>query len=145
MERKQYRTQGREQLIAYLRDTRETPQTAAQIYKALESTGTAPGKSSVYRTLAALCEAGEVARHRLPPPEAGYAYQYIGDAHRCSAHFHLHCLRCGGVTHLECGCGAEIAARLAVTHGFFADLGRSVFYGTCAACAQADAEGGQTV
>ena len=142
MERRQYRTQGREQLIAYLRKAREAPQTAAQIYEALKKAGEAPGKSSVYRTLAALCETGEVTRHRLPPPETGHTYQYVGDAHRCSAHFHLHCLRCGAVMHLECGCGAEIAARLAATHGFFADPGRSVFYGTCAACAREEEEGG---
>ena len=131
-----------EAVVSHKKDTAKVKLSAEISDEALKKAGEAPGKSSVYRMLSALCETGEVTRHRLPPPETGHTYQYVGDAHRCSAHFHLHCLRCGAVMHLECGCGAQIAARLAATHGFFADPGRSVFYGTCAACAREEEEGG---
>ena len=136
MEKKQYQTKGRALLEACLADMAGTPRTAQEIYLSLKENTDAPGKSSVYRMLTELCEAGVVKRHRLPPPAQGYAYQYVGSAHHCEAHFHLHCLHCGNVWHLECECGSEIAACLQKTHGFRTDRGRSVFYGVCAACSE---------
>lgn len=136
MEKKQYQTKGKALLEAHLAEMAGTPRTAQEIYLSLKENTDAPGKSSVYRMLTELCEAGVVKRHRLPPPAQGYAYQYVGNAHHCEAHFHLHCLRCGNVWHLECECGSEIAAHLQKTHGFCTDRGRSVFYGVCAACSE---------
>lgn len=135
MKRGQYKTRGRAQLLAHLEATADVPRTAKEICSVLCWGEDGLSTSSVYRMLSELCEAGEVKRHRLPSPAEGYAYQYVGNAHRCESHFHLHCLCCGGVTHLECGCGNEIAAHLAREHGFLPDRGRSVIYGTCAACA----------
>ena len=137
MEKKHYKTAGRRRLIAYLAaNTAENPRSAEEIYTGLaEGASEAPGRSTVYRLLAAEVEAGSVKRHRAPAPAAGYLYQYIGEAHHCESHFHLHCLQCGNVLHLECGCGSEIAAHLLAAHGFVTDCGKSVFYGTCAACA----------
>lgn len=142
MEYKRYKTKGRERLLTFLRATSDTPRTVEDICLALARNGEEVARSTVYRTLSTLCRTGEVKRHRLPPPETGYLYQYVGEAHRCEAHFHLHCLQCGEVTHLECGCGKEIAAHLWEKHGFVADRGRSVLYGVCAACAE---KGGRTV
>ncbi len=136
MEHKQYKTKGRERLLAFLHTTAHTPRTVEEICTGLAEGGERPAKSSVYRTLSELCRAGEIKRHRLPPPETGYLYEYVGTAHHCEAHFHLHCLRCGNVTHLECGCGREIAAHLRDKHGFVADCGRTVLYGVCAACTE---------
>ena len=134
MEQKHYNTAGRAKLIAYLAaHTADTPQSAESIYAGLAREGDAPGYSSVYRLLSVLAQEGRVRRLRAPAPARGYLYQYT-DAHACHAHFHLHCLSCGTVTHLECDCGEEIAAHLLQKHGFFADCGRSVIYGTCAAC-----------
>ncbi len=136
MEKKLYKTKGRALLTAHLADTAQTPRTAQEIYLSLSKYKDAPGKSSVYRMLTELCDTGKVKRHRLPPPAQGYAYQYVGGAHHCDAHFHLHCLQCGGVWHLECDCGNEIASHLRASHGFCADRGRSVIYGLCASCSE---------
>lgn len=142
MEHKRYNTAGRARLLQYLQNnTVEGPQNAEEIYRGLCAAGKGPGRSSVYRLLSAMTEEGEVKRHRAPAPETGFLYQYVG-THHCDTHFHLHCLQCGGITHLECGCGTEIAAHLMEKHGFVTDCGRSVFYGICAACA---AKGGKTV
>ena len=136
MEQKHYNTAGRERLTQYLRvHTANEPQNAEEIYNGLCADGKAPGRSSVYRLLAAMSAQGEVKRYRAPAPASGFLYQYAG-AHRCDAHFHLHCLQCGSVTHLECDCGAEIVAHLRERHGFVTDCGRSVLYGLCAACAE---------
>lgn len=137
MEQKHYKTAGKTRLLAHLKShTAQNPQSAEQIYEELAAAGNAPGRSSVYRMLSALVLAGEVKRHRAVAPGAGYLYQFVGSAHHCDAHFHLHCLQCGEITHLECGCGTEIAEHLLEKHGFKTDCGRSVFYGVCAACAE---------
>ncbi|MBQ8356677.1 MAG: transcriptional repressor [Clostridia bacterium] len=141
MEKKHYNTAGRTRLAAYLKDIRkQPPQGAEEIYMGLcrscaDEGGGAPGRSSVYRMLASLCEEGEVKKFPVGKDEAGFVYQYVGNEHHCDAHFHLHCLICGNVTHLECDCSKEIFDHLFAAHGFRADRGRSVLYGTCAACA----------
>lgn len=141
METKHYHTVGREKLIAYLRThAADTPRGAQEIFTGLCADGDAPGYSSVYRLLSQLASEGTVRRLRAPAPAKGHLFQYV-DAHACHAHFHLHCLSCGAVTHLECDCGDEIASHLRREHGFTTDRGRSVFYGTCAACASAIKEG----
>ena len=137
MEKKHYNTAGREKLIAFLREnTADTPKNAEGIYAALAARGDAPGYSSVYRLLSQLVSEGQVRRLRAPAPAKGYLFQYV-DAHACHAHFHLHCLSCGAVTHMECDCGEEIFAHLLREHGFTTDLGRTVFYGCCAKCTEA--------
>ena len=137
METKHYNTAGREKLIAFLRENAaDTPKSAESIYAGLAEKGDAPGYSSVYRLLSKLAQEGTVRRLRAPAPAKGYLYQF-SDAHACHAHFHLHCLSCGAVTHLECACGEEISAHLLREHGFATDCDHTVFYGTCAACATA--------
>lgn len=137
MEKKHYNTAGREKLVAYLRErAADTPRSAEAIWAGLAARGGAPGYSSVYRLLSQLASEGQVRRLRAPAPAKGYLFQY-DEAHACHAHFHLHCLSCGAVTHLTCGCGEEISAHLLREHGFATDCDHTVFYGTCAACATA--------
>ncbi len=133
MEKKQYRTRGKARLVDFLSNKKEA-MSVAEICAGLSQEGTSPAQSSVYRMLGELCARGEVKRHRLPAPEEGYTYQYVGGAHCCDSHFHLHCVGCGGITHLECDCGAEIASLLRSAHGFSTDCARTVFYGMCADC-----------
>lgn len=137
MQKKQYQTAGRTRLLHYMAEqTVGAPQTAEEIYHGLQCAGHAVAQSSVYRRLTALVQAGEVKRHNAIAPNERARFEYVGHTHHCDAHFHLHCLQCGGVTHLECGCGGSIANQLLEKHGFHTDCGRSVFYGVCAACAR---------
>ena len=137
MEKMHYNTAGRISLAAYLKKvSAEPPKSAEEIYTGLcTECDSAPGRSSVYRMLAALTTEGEVQKFRAGDDQGGFVYQYVGSARHCDSHFHLHCLSCGDVLHLECKCGGEIAEHLLATHGFHIDQGRSVLYGLCAACA----------
>ncbi|MBQ9802045.1 MAG: transcriptional repressor [Clostridia bacterium] len=133
-EKKQYQTAGRRALLSYLKKyTTETPRTAEEIYLGLSCGERAPGRSSVYRMLGELSAAGTVRKCRAEGE--GYAYQFVGAEGDCHGHFHLQCLSCGRISHLKCACGTEISAHLLKTHGFLVDCGRSVLFGTCAACA----------
>lgn len=130
MEKKHYNTVGRAQLLACLTAHADTPRTAEEIYRALLASGKAPGRSSVYRMLSLLVDAGEVKKYRA---ERGYLYQYSG-ARNCEGHLHMQCLTCGGVIHLECACSDSLTEHLLDRHGFAVDRGKSLLYGTCAAC-----------
>ena len=141
MEKKHYNTAGRARLVGYLKTVAsDPPQNADEIFNGLDTACKkdgcrAPGRRSVYRMLATLCEEGEVRKFPAGNGEAGAVYQHVGDHRHCDAHFHLHCLSCGDVLHLECHCSDEIASHLQKTHGFAVDRGQSVLYGLCAACA----------
>ena len=141
MQKRQYRTASRVALIEYLKGTAEgAPQSAEQICAGLSQTKPAPACSSVYRMLSELTATGAVRKFRDAARTEGYLYQYVGDEGGCDGHFHLHCLCCGKVAHLRCGCGEEIRARLLATHGFAVEIGATVLYGKCADCAKGGSE-----
>jgi Fur family ferric uptake transcriptional regulator len=139
MEKKHYNTAGRTRLAAYLRQIAvEPPKSAEEIYSGLclfctANGADAPGRSSVYRMLSSLCDEGEVTKFPAGNGDSA-VYQHVGAHKDCDRHFHLHCLSCGDVLHLECKCSDEVAEHLLGTHGFTVDRGRSVLYGICAAC-----------
>ena len=131
--KKQYQTAGRAALLAYLkRETTETPQTADEIYRGVTAMEHAPGRSSVYRMLGEFAADGTVRKYQAEG--GGSVYQFVGAHADCGGHLHLQCLSCGRVSHLKCGCSAEISLHLMKTHGFLVDSGRSVLYGTCSTC-----------
>ena len=131
--KRRYQTAGRAALLAYLKEkTAEAPQSADEIYRCVTAAGAEIGRSSVYRLLGELSEAGTVRRSRVG---GASVYQFVGECADCGGHLHLQCLSCGRVSHLKCDCNEEISSHLRKTHGFFVDSGRSVLFGTCAACA----------
>ena len=142
MNQKHYNTTGRKRRAAYLKQTKnEPPQSAEEIYTGLcklcgANAEDAPGRSSVYRMLAAMSDGGEVKKFPAGIGESGFVYQYVGNDRHCNAHFHLHCLACGQVTHLDCRCGDEMALAPLRSHGFTVDRGRSILYGICELCAK---------
>ena len=140
---KHYRTAGRAALVAYLmKQTADKPESAEAIYLGLSAGAGAPGRSSVYRQLGELCEAGTVRRFRTAPEGDGFVYQYVGAGERCDSHFHLQCLGCGKVEHLHCDCADTLREHLMAAHGFAVNSGCSVLYGLCAACAGKEARRG---
>lgn len=142
MEKKHYQTSGRARLLDYLKSVAaDPPKSADTLYleldRACSADGSAtPGRSSVYRMLATLCEEGDVKKFPAGDGDSSAVYQYVGTHRHCDSHFHLHCLSCGGITHLECSCSNEVADHLFASHGFNVNRGRSILYGTCAACAK---------
>ena len=131
MQKKEYQTTGRRALLQYLKTYTGAPQDADEIFTGLRG---ACARSSVYRTLGALCESGVVRKFRADADGERYVYQYVGEGEHCDGHLHLQCLSCGRIAHLKCQCNEEISAHLMASHGFAVDSGHSVLYGTCASC-----------
>ncbi|MBQ8411402.1 MAG: transcriptional repressor [Ruminiclostridium sp.] len=106
--------------------------TAEEICGMLKAEGTSVGTATVYRNLEKLVSEGKVRRYRLEEGESA-CYQYMGDV-ECHEHFHLKCINCGVVIHLECDYLDEINGHLLEHHGFNLDRTKIVLYGECAEC-----------
>ncbi|HET7385893.1 MAG TPA: Fur family transcriptional regulator [Nocardioidaceae bacterium] len=101
---------------------------AQEIHDVLRHEGENVGLSTVYRTLQALADAGEVDVLRGEDGEASYR--------RCSTshHHHLVCRDCGRTVEIEGPTVERWAENVAAEHGF-TDIGHSVeIFGTCPSC-----------
>ena len=138
-----YKTEGKTRLLTFLQTHPDQQFTAeeigAQLHRAAgeANPGTVPtGQSSLYRQLAALCADGTVRKYRIEGQNS-FVYQYMGETD-CGHHFHLKCLACGRLVHLRCSMSQDLLGHIQEEHGFRVDSGRSILYGLCRACAQAE-------
>jgi Fur family ferric uptake transcriptional regulator len=119
-------TRQRLTVLAALGD-RSDSVTAQQLHAELRAAGEPVGLTTVYRTLAALSEAGLLDSFER---EAELAYRLCGDAH----HHHLVCETCNRVEEID---AAEVEAwveGVARAHGFAVTGHRADIFGVCSAC-----------
>lgn len=136
MEKGTYQTAGRRRLMDFFIRNPDKQFSAEDIAAGVNAdvTGEKPlGQSTVYRQVTRLCEEGILRRFR-PENEDRTLYQYVGGSLDCSHHFHLKCIRCGKLFHLDCHMSDELIAHIQVEHGFAVDSGRSILYGFCREC-----------
>lgn len=127
---KTYKTQGREKLISFLSSNPDMHFTAEEI--CLNINGSMSAQSSLYRNLNNLCSDGYVRKFHTEGQQKS-VYQYIGNT-SCKNHFHLKCLICESVVHLECDISREMREHIEAHHSFCIDGGRSILYGYCKKC-----------
>jgi len=114
--------------IADLLDELTDFRSAQEIHEELRRRGEGIGLTTVYRTLQALSDAGEIDVLRTGTGEASYR--------RCSEHHHHHlvCRTCGKTVEVEGPAVEHWAERVALQHGF-AEVSHTVeILGVCAAC-----------
>ena len=133
--RVQYRTQQREELLAYLRSVPGRHVTVADICDYLREQGRPVGTSTIYRHLERMVDEGLVNKYILDAGSPA-CFEYIGDDGACgeSVCFHCKCEKCGKLIHLHCGELEEISVHLLKEHQFSIDTRRTVFYGLCHDC-----------
>jgi Fur family ferric uptake transcriptional regulator len=101
---------------------------AQEIHDTLKRRGEAVGLSTVYRTLQAMAESGDVDVLRADDGEARYR--------QCSSghHHHLVCRDCGRTVEVEGPTVERWADRVAAEHGF-TDVSHTLeVFGRCAEC-----------
>lgn len=103
----------------------------------LSLNGDLSAKSSIYRNLSFLCSEGIVRKFK-GEGETSCVYQYLGGERSCRDHFHLKCIECGSLIHLDCQMGSELCRHIEEHHGFSVDSGRSILYGICESCISRD-------
>ena len=109
-----------------------------------KASGKPIAKSTLYRQLCTLCREGVLQRFDGTDPRTGATvryYQAAGEDGNCAQHFHLKCLCCGTLQHLECDRAEAMLAHLLQTHLFHVDCGRSILYGVCNECAATHDDG----
>lgn len=114
--------------VARLLDQTEGFRSAQEIWEQLRRCGEAIGLTTVYRTLQALADAGEIDVLRTDSGESVYR--------RCSAHHHHHlvCRHCGRTVEVEGPAVERWAERVAAEHGF-RDVSHTVeIFGSCGSC-----------
>ena len=120
-------TRQRSAVLALLDDVAEF-RSAQELHAMLRDRGEGVGLATVYRTLQALVEGGQVDVIRAGDGESVYR--------RCSTehHHHLMCRRCGRTVEVADPPVERWAARVAAAHGFV-DVSHQVeVFGTCAGC-----------
>lgn len=121
-------TRQRLAITGALRDAADF-QSAQDVHDSVRRSGEKVGLATVYRTLQAMAEAGEVDVRHNPAGEATYR--------RCSAshHHHLVCRSCGRTVEITGSAVERWAHAVADEHGF-SDVSHTVeLVGLCADCA----------
>ena len=108
--------------------------TAMDLMQMLRQEGQTVGLSTVYRQLEKLVAQGKV--HKLLTKE-GACYQYCDKTvHRDC--FLLQCEGCGAIFHMDCSHLGELYGHLLESHGFAINPRRTMFYGLCGKCREAE-------
>lgn len=129
---KKYNTKQRDQIVDFFRLNEGTCFTAGDV---IERLGGQIGKATIYRCLVMLSKDGTLKRFIADKGEAA-SYQYNGCNHQSESHFHLKCLSCGEVIHVDCSCMKDISAHIANEHNFAVDTAKTLLYGLCKNCKQ---------
>lgn len=121
-------TRQRRAVAAALGDV-EVFTSAQEIHALLRSRGDDVGLTTVYRTLQALAESGEIDVLRTPEGES--VYRQCSTGH----HHHLVCRFCGLTVEIEGPAVESWADKTAAEHGFAEVEHTLEIFGTCATCA----------
>ncbi len=109
---------------------------AEELHRQLRASQPGIGLVTVYRTLKLLRRAGLATERQF-----GDAYARFDPRPADSPHHHLICTRCGRIQEFEDAALSELARTVKRTHGFTVHEERLELYGTCRACARAEAPG----
>ena len=92
------------------------------------------GKSTVYRHITKLLESGEIRRFESRGNNS-FVYQYSSENEKCDEHYHLKCVCCGRLIHMECKRLDDVRNHINEEHNFIIGCDRAVLYGKCSECA----------
>lgn len=132
-QQRSYKTRQRTQILECLKQNSEKHLTADEILEQLKKLNIEIGKSTVYRTLEKLIEENKVRKYLSHEGESA-CYQYVDESLNCTRHFHLKCVRCGRLIHLECEYLADLERHVFDCHKFTVDNTKTVLYGVCEEC-----------
>lgn len=92
-----------------------------------------PGKSTVYRIMNQLVDEGLVRRFSEGGGSRQFLYQAM-ESSGCRYHFHLKCVRCGKLIHLDDELSLAFEQAVRDKFAFFVDEGQTMIFGSCEEC-----------
>lgn len=130
MDNKKYNTRQKNELLEFFKENKNSCFLAKDIIK---NSSVSLGEATIYRTLSRFVEEG-VLKKFISPEGSGAYYQYNECTDHCDCHFHLKCVKCGTLIHMDCDFMAHMTDHIKDEHGFFVDNSRTTLYGTCKNC-----------
>ena len=130
MDNKSYKTKQRESLLEFFKANKEKCFLAKDIIK---NTDVHLGEATIYRTLSKFVEEGLLKKF-ISEAGGGSYYQYNEGKSECASHFHLKCVKCGTLFHMDCGFLTDMTNHISQNHGFNVDNSKTTLYGTCKNC-----------
>lgn len=133
--KKEYNTEPKKLINDFLKQNSDRHFTVDEIAEAVCSGDKSAGKSTVYRHVSKLLESGVIRRFETSGVKS-FVYQYAGVNEHCDSHYHLKCVKCGRLIHLECAKMDEVRQHILADHDFIIGSNRAVLYGECGSCAK---------
>lgn len=129
-----YITKQQKAVLACIEAHDEACVSALSLADELRAQGVQVGLATVYRQLEKLEKQGHI--HKVLTEEgAFYRYCPQDESGEC---FLLKCERCGRIEHVDCGQLAPLYRHLESEHHFRINPRRTMLYGVCARCAEAE-------
>lgn len=129
--KKEYKTEQKSAVIDFFRENRERHFSVSEVADAVCKNGI--GKSTVYRVITNLLETKVVRRFETPDSRK-FVYQFADIHDNCNEHYHLKCVKCGRLIHMECPKLDKACAHIMEEHNFVIGHGQAVLYGECVSC-----------
>lgn len=128
-----YKTKQKEIILNFFIKNKNHHLTASDIINYLHIHDKNVGSATVYRCLDKLVSKGMIRKYILDD-RSGACYQYIENSDECLEHFHLKCIECGKLIHIDCNYMKSLDEHILQHHGFKVDNSRTVLYGICNSC-----------
>jgi Fur family ferric uptake transcriptional regulator len=128
---KRYRTKQKDLILECLKKNKEKHMTAEAIYVAIKESGGSIGIATVYRKLSVFEKEGVI---RKFDGGDSACYQYVTSDEDCKTHYHLKCVKCNELFHVEMEHLDKLSSELKSQFDFLLDSGKSVLYGKCKKC-----------
>lgn len=127
----EYKTEQKKLLLEFLESNRDRSFTVEEIERGIIGLGVLPpGKSTIYRLLSKLSEAGAVNKFAS---ERGALYQLKG-GQECERHLHMKCTECGKILHMSDNMSRELLEEIFDSSSFSVDREKTVLLGKCEKC-----------
>lgn len=130
-----YKTKQKDRILTCLIQNKDRHLTVDEIRFALNGEEPMVGKTTIYRYLDKLVSQGIVRKYFIEEGKSA-CYQYMDQNDLCKEHYHLKCVDCGRLLHLECDYLEEMDSHIREHHNFQVDHSKTVLYGQCDSCAK---------
>ncbi len=133
MQIKGYNTKQKNIIIEMLQKNKDRHLTVDEMLKILDELKSPVSKATLYRFLDVLVSTGDLRKYITVEGEKA-CYQYVDEEEGCHEHYHLKCIECGKLIHMDCKHIDDIKEHVLKKHKFSVDPSRIVLYGTCEDC-----------
>ncbi len=130
-----YKTRQREIIENCLKENRNIHMTVDDIVLSLSKNNAPVGRTTVYRTLEKMVKENKVRKYVTGNNDSA-CFQYLEKYNDCHNHFHLKCVDCGKLLHVDCEKINQLSKHIADEHEFSIDMLQTVIYGKCKMCGE---------